>query len=729
MRRFVILVVCLVCGLLAQPSVLAAPPPPGPAAAAPGVVVRFASKQIQAQTVPGYELSLDERGYRLVDVPPGETREQFIAELKANPDVLSAQPDAPAYAAVVPDDPYYPSYQANYLTQINAPAAWDLETGKDSVVVAVLDSGLDINHPDFFGRLWENTHDATTNGIDDDGNGCIDDRYGCRFVDVDSLNAKNCGYTSSVPTGAILDDDGGPTSNSHGTFVAGIIGAAGSNGIGVTGLDWNVKLMTVKVLDCGQNGAPPATRSMFGVAKGIDYARQNGARIINMSLAGAPGDETADLDVLRTAIQSAANQGVIIVAAAGNHDSNATKVSPGYPAAYTQFPNLVAVGAATPSGDWANFSNYGPSISLAAPGVGIASTLRSDLGSTALYGSSEGTSFATPLVTGMFALMMSRNSGLTATDYIALAKSAASSVPLLPNGGNWAGAGIINVGAAVARVPMTINGAALADWQDVPDATEVRATVNGTDCGATKVQSFLSIARYSVRVQSDAEHPGCGAPGRVVQLSVGGVAAYPTFTWPGQNADLALLSRDVSTISPPPGPVVVQSLNGSWSNVAVLDPGGPLPESLSAVTTIWNSVLRWDPLKPFLDSAGAYQHYSNNVPAYVNDLTAVSQYDALWIDAGAAPFATANPNPPPGRTLLLQPGWNNFVWTGSAKQVEDALAAASGLYSQVLQFDNATQRWLSYLPGQPRVLNNFGGLFKLKVYWVYMIGAATVVMD
>lgn len=731
MRRLFVIVFCLMSAAIFQPAAYAAAPEPADSIPA-AVVVRFESKRVQAQSADGAALSLEDEGFRRLLVPAGMTTAHFVAELRANADVLSVDIDAPAYAAGLPDDLFYQANQASYLSQINAPAAWDLSTGSSSVVVAVLDTGLDINHPEFTDRLWENTHDATNDGLDDDGNGCINDRFGCRFIDLDSRNQKGCGYTSSVRNGAIFDDNGKPGSDrqSHGTLVSGIIGAAGNNGIGITGIAWNVKLMTVKVLDCGPNGAAPLTESMFTVAKGIDYARLNGAQIINLSLSSEAGGSVGDIEALRVAIQNCANQGIIVVAAAGNHAPDSQKVSPGYPAAYTQFPNLVAVGASNPQGGWATFSNYGPSITLAAPGVNIVGTTRTDLGSSTPYGTAEaGTSFAAPLVSGMFALMMARNPRLAATDYITVAKAAATSPPPAVHGGNWAGAGIINIGDAVARTPMSINGEALQDWKDVPNLTEVRATVNGTDCGLTKVDSFGPVARYAIRVQSNAEHPGCGAPGRTVQLSVGGAPASPTFTWGGRNESLALPNRDVSSVSPAPGAIVVQALNGSWSNIAALGAGGALPQALSDVPNTWNEVLRWDPEKPFLDSAGAYAHFAKTVPAYVNDLAAISQYDAIWLDGAAANVATLNPNPPPGRTIELKPGWNNFVYTGTAKEVKNALAAADGKYTQVLQYDNAGQRWLSYISGTPRYLNDFGGMFKFKVYWVYATSAVTITMN
>ena len=391
---------------------------------------------------------------------------------------------------------------------------------------------------------------------------------------------------------------------------------------------------------------------------------------------------------------------------------------------------MVAVGASTPSGEWATFSNYGPTVALAAPGINVVGTTRTDLGLAQPYGRAEaGTSFSTPLVSGMFALMIARNPSLGAEEYIRIARDAATSATPAPHGQNWAGAGIINIGAAVARTPMTVSGSALRDWKDVSNGTEVRAQVAGVDCGVTKVAAFGPLARFSLRVQADAEHPGCGAPGRTVQLLVGGFAATPTFAWGGKDEDLALLGRDVSSVSPPPGPIVIQTLNGPWSNIAQLDSSSPLPSALLGLGSPWSEVLRWDPAKPVFDDPGGFLRYAKNVPPFVNDLPGLNQYDAFWVDGGSATAAAPNPNPPAGRTVELKPGWNNLVYTGTTRQVAEALLTIEGKYTQLLQFDNAGQRWTSYLPGRPRYLNDFGAVFRLKVYWVYMTDSATLTMN
>ena len=681
--------------------------------------------------VEGPAPSLAEQGFARLEVPEGIDVDRYVEQLRADPSVLSADAETRLFAADTPNDSFYASNQSTYMNLINAPKAWDLVTGSaEPTLVAILDSGMDLNHPDLRGNIAENLRDASSDGIDDDGNGCVDDRYGCRFVDLTTQNRDGCGYSSSARNGAVTDDNGRPGTerHSHGTLVSGIAGAIGNNGAGVAGVAWKVKLLTVKVLDCGPGGTLPSG-SPFNIAEGIDYARRMGARIINISIAGRPGDQLADTASLRKAIQDAANDGVIIVAAAGNHAPGAGQVGPGYPGAYTQFANLVTVGASDQAGQWASFSNYGPAVDLAAPGVGIAGPARTDLGLANPYGALDGTSFSTPLVAGVFALLISRNPNLTVAEYIAAATAAATPAAAAPHGLNWAGAGLVNAGGAVGRIPLSSTGAALRDFKDVPDGTEVRALIGSAECGATTARTFGVFSRYTIRVRPEAETPGCGAPGKTVTFLVGGFPATQTIAWGGKDESLGFLSKDLSSVSPPPGAIIVQTLNGTWSNIAQLEAGGPLPGTLVSLASPWDTVYRWDPLKALFDRKGAYRIFTKEAPAYAIDLPEIQRYDAIWINAARANIATGNPQPNPDRIVDLHPGWNNFVWTGSNQSVAEALAPVEGKYTQVLQFDNANNTWRTHLPGQARYLNDFGGLFKLQVYWVFMTAPGTVVMN
>jgi subtilisin family serine protease len=267
---------------------------------------------------------------------------------------------------------------------LNVPAAWKLSQGQ-GVVVAVVDSGADITHPDLAPNIWTNFNEIPGNGIDDDHNGYVDDVHG---VDL----------TNPGPTQNLSDGLG------HGTHVAGIIAAAGVGG-GVIGIAPKAKIMVVKAIGSGGTGTTGA------VAQGIRYAAANGARIINLSLGGPTPDRALD-----AAIEAAAAANVLVVAAAGNFGRD-IDTYPEYPAAIAA-PNLIAVASTDPETgtSLSSFSNFGTlDVQVAAPGESILST--SDTGG---YVEMSGTSMATPMVSGVAALMASANPSLSAVDLRAL---------------------------------------------------------------------------------------------------------------------------------------------------------------------------------------------------------------------------------------------------------------------------------------------------------------------
>lgn len=309
------------------------------------------------------------------------------------PGVVYAEPNYLARKAAVPSDPdfarqwglrntgqYVNGLSGTPGADISAPGAWDRHTGSAGVVVAVVDSGIDYTHPDLAGNLWRNPDEVPDNGIDDDRNGKIDDVRGWNFV---------AGNNDPMDD----DNDGG-----HGTHVAGIIGATGNNGVGITGVNWRVSLMALKVLAANGFGETAA------IVAAIDYAVAEGAHVINLSLAYRCG-ETASLSE-REALQRARDAGVLVVTAAGNagcnNDERAT-----YPGSHA-LNNLLAVGASDPFDQRAVFprggsSSYGAQrVHMFAPGRNVYSTLINNRGG---YGHEDGTSMAAPHVSGAAALL------------------------------------------------------------------------------------------------------------------------------------------------------------------------------------------------------------------------------------------------------------------------------------------------------------------------------------
>ncbi|MFA6131752.1 MAG: S8 family serine peptidase [Patescibacteria group bacterium] len=299
--------------------------------------------------------------------------------------------------AETPDDLYLDKQW--YLGQIDAFTAWNTTTGSDDVVVAILDTGIDTDHPDLVGHFWQNTDEIADDGIDNDHNGYIDDVEGWDFVRNDATVEPEY-TTESFDADAIL----------HGTFVAGIIGAQTDNDEGIAGLNWKIKLMPVRILDrFGSGDSRNATAA-------VEYAVANGADVINFSLTGTTFDSS-----FLSAAKTAHEAGVIMVAALGNESESVNDI-PIYPACFASQDGLIdyviGVAASDMSDERASFSNYGSSCAdISAPGVDIFSTLLQDdtsLEFTDYYGGNwDGTSLAAPMISGAAALLRAAYPGIT----------------------------------------------------------------------------------------------------------------------------------------------------------------------------------------------------------------------------------------------------------------------------------------------------------------------------
>lgn len=407
-------------------------------------------------------------------------------------------------AAALPNDPMFmrlPIWQ-----QIGLERAWDITTGSREVVVAVLDSGVDINHPDLRGNIWINKAEIPGDGVDNDQNGYIDDVHGWDFVDTDGSPTPYVQPGAAFRTGELQ----------HGTIIAGLIGAVGNNAAFSAGINWKVHIMPLRVIDAtaepGSNAHQiPATN----IEDAIAYAIANGADVISLSLV-----VDANIPTLQRAFVNAYTAGVISVVSAGNYtDESRTnrdlRVKPMYPACFSEpgiGPELVLGVASVDSRDVvSSFSNYGAGcIDLAAPGEGVPSTLYQslELGQTQLYGGSwSGTSFASPMVAGAVALMKAVYPALTpAQAYSYLTRSADSIVLQNPSLASHVGAGRLNIAAALALLTTEhpVGSEPATQAEEIPVGTPHALTgqyqvVAGQDTGTEYLVRILSSGGELVR--------------------------------------------------------------------------------------------------------------------------------------------------------------------------------------------------------------------------------------
>ncbi|MGH2838350.1 MAG: S8 family peptidase [Thermoleophilaceae bacterium] len=407
---------------------------PSAAAAAPAATGRLlvgfekgVSKERQDRILSAAEGRLAQRfsairGGRLVLVRPrsGKDTGPLGGRLRAADGVAYAEPDftLEASASKTPDDPFY---TADYgLVEqpddhdIDAPEAWGTRTGCGKV--AILDTGIDTDHPDLKGNLHKSS-DKPNNNKDDDKNGFVDDTYG---------------YNAIAGEGSGEDDEG------HGTHVAGIVAAKGNNSEGISGICWSAKLLAVKFMNSRGTG------STSNAIEGIEYAVKAGAKVINCSF-GSSSKSSA----LKDAVEFAQEKKTLLVVASGNSDENIDK-KPSYPASYDD-KNILAVAASTSDDKLASFSNFGSEdVDVAAPGENIFSTY---VGGG--YKVVSGTSMAAPLAAGLASMLRKHASDATPADLRKAIRKKVDKPPPLEN--KVAHDGRINARKALGAIKSIVN--------------------------------------------------------------------------------------------------------------------------------------------------------------------------------------------------------------------------------------------------------------------------------
>lgn len=393
-----------------------------------------------------------------------------------------------------------------------APKAWSKATGQ-GVVVADIDSGVQLSHPDLTQQLWHNTNETScSNGIDDDSNGYVDD-----------CNGWDAGSNDNNPNPDVSGSFG-----AHGTHVAGIIGAKTDNGAGIAGMAPNVRIMPVKIA----SGNQLATSSILSA---VMYAVDNGAKIINASWGSNPGTPRNQAYIMEQAVQYARARNVLFVVAAGNSNTN-IDTSPSWPANFSlYYDNVLTVGASTNADTRASFSNYGASaVGIFAPGWFINSTVPGGG-----YSMMSGTSMAAPCVVGAAALVAETQPSGTPSQWITRLKSSVDVIPALAG---LSQSSRLNAAVAVgaASDPMTVDYQGFTQW--MPDKTYAgSATVHINDA---------SLVQAGDQIRATLITPDAGYLWAVSEAQIGaGIGSAMATATTDSNGNAVLATLSASAIS------------------------------------------------------------------------------------------------------------------------------------------------------------------------------------
>ena len=425
-----------------------------------------------------------------VDLPKNTTVEAALGSLRIDPAVAYAEPNYIVRSVATPNDALFQQLYGLHNTgqtggtpdaDVDAPEAWNTTTGSNDIVVGVVDTGVDYTHEDLAANMWTNPGEVAGNGIDDDGNGVVDDVHG--------FNAITGG-------GDPMDD------NAHGTHCSGTIGAVGDNGIGVAGVNWSVSIMGLKFLSAGGSGSIAGAVAAINYAVGMRNAGVN-LRVLSNSWAGGGFSQT-----LEAAIEAANAADILFVAAAGNDFGNDNDQLPVYPASY-ETANVVAVAATGALDELAEFSNVGAtSVDLGAPGVAVVSTTPGNA-----YSSFSGTSMATPHVAGAAALLLSANDTLTTAELKEILLTTGDPIPSLA-GVTVSGQrlnldnAVAEAGPPVPRFNMSAGPASIAINQGAAASYQVELTALGGFTGnvslgvssSPPINATLTVTPQSVAV-------------------------------------------------------------------------------------------------------------------------------------------------------------------------------------------------------------------------------------
>jgi subtilisin family serine protease len=493
------------------------------------VLVKFKSNVTQAQATSSLSSAniqstqfLASVGVHRCQILGAQDVLEAVRRCQADASVEYAEPNYVYRASVVPDDPRFESLwamQNENDADIDADEAWDTQTGSRDVLIAIIDTGVDYTHEDLAANMWRNPGEVgegrETNGIDDDGNGFVDDVFGWDFTGGDNDP---------------IDD------NAHGSHVAGTIAAVGNNGIGVVGVNWQASIMALKFLD--RNGSGNTADAIAA----ITYAAQNGAQVLNNSWGGGGFSQA-----LLEAIEFARDRNALFIAAAGNEGRD-TDALPTYPAGY-DVDNVVAVAASDRNDRLASFSNFGAtSVDLAAPGVGILSTTPGNA-----YQSFDGTSMATPHVSGVAGLVLAAYPELAPRAAAIRIVGGSDIVPAFAAG--TSSSGRLNATGALATAPRVAFVTRLEDTADTAGPYRVRAEAID-DGGMAGVELHYTVDGGAVTAASMQTAGGFAYTAEIPGQPTGSTVAYfvQAMDDEGNSSQSRTISFGVTTEPPTPTP-------------------------------------------------------------------------------------------------------------------------------------------------------------------------------
>ena len=619
--------------------------------------------------------------------------------LAAHTAVRFAEPNyelrvAQAPAAFTPNDPRYPEQQW-FWELIGAPQAWAISQGDRAIVVALLDGAVDLDHPDIAANVWTNDGEIAGNGVDDDGNGYVDDLHGYDFVGAFAGTGDPLGEDSdpdvavgdpSAGDGIDQDGDGMPDGAvGHGTSVAGLLAAVGNDATGVAGVAWQVSVMPVRVT------GPEGDGFFSSFVKAMDYAVANDADIINISLASSVITEAA-----QTAVQSALDAGIVVIGAAGNTGFNVS-----FPAG---LDGVIAVGAHGGEGSpdtRASFSPRSPGVDIVAPGNGLLTTHVTPVSVEPAYTTVVGTSFSAPLVSGAAALVLALRPEASADEVRALLLANAVD---LPDGADqdWDGAGRLDLGvlAAAAQLPSPF----------APSIDTVRA-----EDGALRVAGTAQPGSTILLQDLNAELEF----GSIVAQIDGSFAfEYSLNLLPEQLATLDI----TATATSPQGVSEVVATSVVLPYEITLVPGWNL---VPWVAVDASGEEAFASLPPEVTRVFRWRGGSWDVGLRGNSLLqldAALTGDGLWVWLDSEGPALWRQRRAPFSGVTLRNGWNLVAWGGPSGSPDAAAAASSALVQAIFRWDAVNGTYSGFAAATPRS-NGLSMIGHLDPLWVLVAGA------